>query len=83
MHEGTHRYTPPGTWGEAVAEAREQALWGAGDAAWRLLRNTLPVWEAPGPLLSAPIGLLCRWVEMSNTSLNGTGALCVAALTST
>ncbi len=30
-----------------------------------------------------PTGLLCRWVETSNTSLNGTGALCVAALTST
>ncbi|MFJ8194725.1 SMI1/KNR4 family protein [Streptomyces sp. NPDC096094] len=58
MHEGTHRYAPSGTWGEAVAEAREQALWGAGDAAWRLLRSALPAWEAPGPLLIAPIGLL-------------------------
>lgn len=25
-----------------------------------------------------PTGLLCRWVETSNTSLNGAGALCVA-----
>ncbi|BBC32985.1 hypothetical protein SGFS_042790 [Streptomyces graminofaciens] len=26
-----------------------------------------------------PTGLLRRWVETSNTSLNGTGALCVVA----
>ncbi|WCN05244.1 SMI1/KNR4 family protein [Streptomyces sp. M92] len=58
MREGTHRYAPPGPWGGAVAEARQQALWGAGDAAWRLLRDAFPAWEAPGPLLIAPIGLL-------------------------
>ncbi|WP_406859065.1 SMI1/KNR4 family protein [Streptomyces sp. HUAS MG47] len=58
MRDGTHRYTPPGPWGEAVAEARESARWGANDAAWRVLRDALPLWEAPGPLLIAPVGLL-------------------------
>lgn len=46
------------TWGRAVAEARELARWGATDAAWRVLRDALPLWEAPGPSLIAPIGLL-------------------------
>lgn len=60
MRDGTHLYAPPGPgpWGRAVTEAREQALRGAGDAAWRVLRNAFPLWEAPGPLLIAPIGLL-------------------------
>ncbi|MEV4431070.1 SMI1/KNR4 family protein [Streptomyces sp. NPDC049602] len=58
LRDGTHRYAPPGPWGRAVAEAREFAEWGATDAAWRVLRDALPVWEAPGPLLIAPIGLL-------------------------
>ncbi|MFJ9863839.1 SMI1/KNR4 family protein [Streptomyces sp. NPDC101165] len=58
MRDGTHRYAPPGPWGRAVAEARESARWGATDAAWRVLRDALPLWEAPGPLLIAPIGLL-------------------------
>ncbi|MFF4037616.1 SMI1/KNR4 family protein [Streptomyces sp. NPDC001816] len=58
MRDGTHRYAPPGPWGRAVAEARESARWGATDAAWRVLRDALPSWEAPGPLLIAPIGLL-------------------------
>jgi hypothetical protein len=58
MRDGTHHYTPPGPWGRAVAEARESARWGATDAAWRVLRDALPLWEAPGPLLIAPIGLL-------------------------
>ncbi|MGW2636986.1 SMI1/KNR4 family protein, partial [Streptomyces sp. NPDC001348] len=58
MRDGTHRYAPPGAWGRAVAEARESARWGATDAAWRLLREALPRWEAPGPSLIAPIGLL-------------------------
>jgi hypothetical protein len=58
MRDGTHRYAPPGPWGRAVAEARELARWGATDAAWRVLRDALPLWEAPGPSLIAPIGLL-------------------------
>ncbi len=58
MRDGTHSYAPPGPWGRAVAEARESARWGATDAAWRVLRDALAVWEAPGPLLIAPIGLL-------------------------
>ncbi|MEV4233080.1 SMI1/KNR4 family protein [Streptomyces bobili] len=58
MRDATYRYAPPGPWGEAVAEAREVARWGATDAAWRVLRDALPSWEAPGPSLIAPIGLL-------------------------
>lgn len=58
MRDGTHRYAPPGPWGRAVAEARESARWGSTDAAWRVLRDALPLWEAPGPSLIAPIGLL-------------------------
>ncbi|MFD8978509.1 SMI1/KNR4 family protein [Streptomyces sp. NPDC059564] len=58
MRDGTHHYAPPGSWGRAVAEARESARWGATDAAWRVLREALPLWEAPGPSLIAPIGLL-------------------------
>ncbi|MEU6949061.1 SMI1/KNR4 family protein [Streptomyces sp. NPDC046316] len=58
MRDGSHRYAPPGPWGRAVAEAREAARWGATDAAWRLLRQALPLWEAPGPSLIAPVGLL-------------------------
>ncbi|MGW7265924.1 SMI1/KNR4 family protein [Streptomyces sp. NPDC054842] len=58
VRDGTHRYAPPGPWGRAVAEARESARWGGGDAAWRVLREALPRWETPGPALIAPIGLL-------------------------
>ncbi|WP_432041806.1 SMI1/KNR4 family protein [Streptomyces cadmiisoli] len=58
VRDGTHRYAPTGPWGRAVAEAREAACWGSTDAAWRLLRDALPLWEPPGPLLIAPIGLL-------------------------
>lgn len=58
VKDGTHRYTPPGPWGRAVAQARESARAGASDAAWRTLRDALPLWEAPGPSLIAPIGLL-------------------------
>ncbi|MFF4015046.1 SMI1/KNR4 family protein [Streptomyces sp. NPDC001843] len=58
MRDGTHRYEPDGPWGRAVTEAREAARWGATDAAWRLLRDALPQWVAPGPLLIAPVGLL-------------------------
>ncbi|MEU5633157.1 SMI1/KNR4 family protein [Streptomyces rishiriensis] len=58
MRDGTHGYAPPGAWGRAVAEARESARWGVTDAAWRVLRDALPLWEAPGPSLIAPIGLL-------------------------
>ncbi|MFJ1732729.1 SMI1/KNR4 family protein [Streptomyces sp. NPDC088254] len=56
--DGTYRYAPGGAWGRAVAEARESARWGATDIAWRALRDALPLWEAPGPSLIAPIGLL-------------------------
>ncbi|MFG2794531.1 SMI1/KNR4 family protein [Streptomyces sp. NPDC048419] len=58
MRDGTHRYAPGGPWGRAVTEARESARWGATDAAWRVLRDALPQWEPPGPLLIAPVGLL-------------------------
>ncbi|MFI7004916.1 SMI1/KNR4 family protein [Streptomyces sp. NPDC050145] len=58
LRDGTHRYAPPGAWGRAVAEAREAAYRGATDTAWRLLREALPRWEAPGTSLIAPIGLL-------------------------
>lgn len=58
VRDGTHRYAPAGPWGRAVAEARESARWGATDAAWRVLRDALPLWEAPGPRLIAPVGLL-------------------------
>ncbi|MFF3617044.1 SMI1/KNR4 family protein [Streptomyces sp. NPDC002580] len=58
LRDGTHRYTPSGPWGRAVAEARKSAEWGATDAAWRVLREALALWEPPGPLLIAPIGLL-------------------------
>jgi hypothetical protein len=54
MRDGTHRYAPPGPWGRAVAEARELARWGAADAAWRVLRDALPLWEAPGALADRP-----------------------------
>ncbi|WP_406439349.1 SMI1/KNR4 family protein [Streptomyces sp. NBC_01613] len=58
MRDGTYCYAPASPWGLAVAEARESARWGATDAAWQLLRHALPLWEAPGPSLIAPIGLL-------------------------
>ncbi|MFJ7326194.1 SMI1/KNR4 family protein [Streptomyces cyaneofuscatus] len=58
VRDGTHQYAPPGPWGRAVAEAREAARWGATDAAWHVLRDALPLWEAPGPLMVVPIGLL-------------------------
>ncbi|MFF1442346.1 SMI1/KNR4 family protein [Streptomyces sp. NPDC058295] len=58
MRDGTYRYAPPGPWGRAVSEAREAARWGATDPAWRILRDALPGWQAPGPSLIAPIGLL-------------------------
>lgn len=58
VRDGTHQYAPPGPWGRAVAEAREVARWGATDAAWHVLRDTLPLWEAPGPLMVVPLGLL-------------------------
>ncbi|MDQ0956612.1 hypothetical protein QFZ66_000490 [Streptomyces sp. B4I13] len=58
LRDGVHRYAPPGPWGRAVAEAWEEARWGATDAAWRVLRDALALWEPPGPSLIAPIGLL-------------------------
>ncbi|MER5551532.1 SMI1/KNR4 family protein [Streptomyces sp. NPDC002793] len=58
VRDGTHRYAPSGPWSGAVADAREAARWGPTDAAWRVLRDALPLWEAPGPSLIAPIGLL-------------------------
>ncbi|MGC5397789.1 SMI1/KNR4 family protein [Streptomyces sp. DT20] len=58
MRDGSHRYEPPGAWGRAVSRARDSARWGETDAAWRVLREALPGWEAPGPSLIAPVGLL-------------------------
>ncbi|AZM49804.1 SMI1/KNR4 family protein [Streptomyces sp. WAC 06738] len=58
VRNGTHVYAPPGPWGRAVAGAREAARWGLTDDAWRILRGALPSWEAPGPALIAPVGLL-------------------------
>ncbi|MGW2914199.1 SMI1/KNR4 family protein [Streptomyces asoensis] len=58
LRDGTHHYAPPGPWGRAVAEARQAALWGETDLAWRVLRDALSLWEPPGPLLIAPVGLL-------------------------
>ncbi|MFJ9542153.1 SMI1/KNR4 family protein [Streptomyces sp. NPDC101225] len=58
IRNGTHAYAPGGPWGRAVDEARESARWGAADTAWRVLRAALARWEAPGPLLIAPIGIL-------------------------
>ncbi|MFG2670243.1 SMI1/KNR4 family protein [Streptomyces sp. NPDC048445] len=58
MRDGSHRYEPPGAWGRAVSRARDSARWGETDAAWRVLREALPRWEAPGPTLIAPVGLL-------------------------
>ncbi|WP_406347612.1 SMI1/KNR4 family protein [Streptomyces sp. NBC_01547] len=58
LRDGTHRYAPPGPWGRAVDAARESSRWGATDAAWRILRDAVGLWEAPGPELIAPIGLL-------------------------
>ncbi|MEV5546769.1 SMI1/KNR4 family protein [Streptomyces sp. NPDC052309] len=58
VREGSYRYAPDGTFGQAVAEARESARWGDTDAAWRLIRAALPSWSPPGPDLLAPLGLL-------------------------
>ncbi|MER5349846.1 SMI1/KNR4 family protein [Kitasatospora sp. NPDC002551] len=53
-----YRYTASGPFGEAVERAREQARWGATDAAWRTLRPALPHWTPVGPDHLAPVGLL-------------------------
>ncbi|MEU5824264.1 SMI1/KNR4 family protein [Streptomyces sp. NPDC047803] len=58
VRDGTHRYAPDGAWGRAVARARDEARWGATDAAWRTLRAGLPEWETTGPSLIAPVGLV-------------------------
>ncbi|MER7760167.1 SMI1/KNR4 family protein [Streptomyces sp. NPDC097619] len=58
LRVGSHRYDPPGEWGTAVAEARSRAGWGETDPAWRVLTAGLASWEAPGPGLIAPVGLL-------------------------
>lgn len=58
MAEGTFRYRPGGAFGEAVDEARELARWGDTDAAWRILRTVVPMWEPLGPDHIAPVGLL-------------------------
>lgn len=58
VRDGIHQYASPGPWGRAVAEAREAARWGATDGAWHVLRDALPLWEAPGPLMVVPLGLL-------------------------
>ncbi|MCZ4119788.1 SMI1/KNR4 family protein [Streptomyces sp. H39-S7] len=58
VSEGTYRYRPGGTFGEAVDQARELARWGNTDAAWRTLRAAIPQWEPLGPDHIAPVGLL-------------------------
>ncbi|MFJ8109906.1 SMI1/KNR4 family protein [Streptomyces sp. NPDC096132] len=58
VREGTFRYSPGGEFGQAVDEAREQARWGRGDEAWRVLRAALPLWRPRGPEHLAPVGLL-------------------------
>ncbi|WP_405936442.1 SMI1/KNR4 family protein [Streptomyces sp. NBC_00726] len=58
VRNGTHRYAPDGAWGRAVSRARDEARWGATDAAWRTLRTGLPEWETTGPSLIAPVGLV-------------------------
>ncbi|WP_380281144.1 SMI1/KNR4 family protein [Kitasatospora purpeofusca] len=58
VREREYRYTAPGPFGEAVERAREQARWGAADAAWRTLRAALPQWTPVGPDHLAPVGLL-------------------------
>ncbi|MGW5867210.1 SMI1/KNR4 family protein [Streptomyces sp. NPDC055239] len=58
MSEGTYRYRPGGRFGEAVDQARELARWGDTDAAWRILRAAIPLWEPLGPHHIAPVGLL-------------------------
>ncbi|WP_405529838.1 SMI1/KNR4 family protein [Streptomyces canus] len=56
--DGTFRYSAPGPFGRAVAEAREQARWGETDAAWRTLRAAFPDWRPVGPDHIVPLGLL-------------------------
>ncbi|MEU7040800.1 SMI1/KNR4 family protein [Streptomyces varsoviensis] len=58
MREGTYGYRPGGPFGEAVDAARESARWGDTDAAWRILRAALPMWEPLDPDHIAPMGLL-------------------------
>jgi hypothetical protein len=57
VRHGTFRYTPEGSFGRAVEEAREQARWGDTDAAWRTLHAALPKWRPLGPDHLAPVGL--------------------------
>jgi hypothetical protein len=52
---GTYRYAPDGSFGEAVERARERARWGNTDEAWRTLMNALPLWEPLGPDHLAPL----------------------------
>ncbi|MFF1272146.1 SMI1/KNR4 family protein [Streptomyces marokkonensis] len=58
VREGSYRYAPDGTFGRAVAEAREAAQWGDTDTAWRVIRAALPSWSPPAQGLLAPLGLL-------------------------
>lgn len=58
MTQGTFRYTAPGSFGQAVAEAREHARWGETDRAWRILRAALPDWRPTQPDLLLPLGLV-------------------------
>lgn len=57
MRDGTFRYTAEGPFGRAVEEAREQARWGDGDAAWQTVRRALSAWQPLGPDHLAPVGL--------------------------
>ncbi|MEU1038466.1 SMI1/KNR4 family protein [Streptomyces sp. NPDC005907] len=56
LRNGTYRYAAAGPFGEAVERARELARWGDTDAAWRALRDALPLWEPLGPDHLAPLG---------------------------
>ncbi|WKX68691.1 SMI1/KNR4 family protein [Streptomyces sp. XD-27] len=58
VRKGSYRYTASGPFGRAVDRAREQARWGAADAAWRTLLAALPRWRPLGPDHLAPLGLL-------------------------
>ncbi|WP_046501475.1 SMI1/KNR4 family protein [Streptomyces odonnellii] len=54
----TYRYEPSGTFGKAVATARELARWGDTDAAWETIADAVPDWEPNGSEHIAPVGLL-------------------------
>ncbi|MFJ2672177.1 SMI1/KNR4 family protein [Streptomyces sp. NPDC087525] len=58
IDERTFRYEAPGSFGDAVASAREQARWGDTDGAWRTVAAAVTGWEPYGEDHIAPVGLL-------------------------